>query len=262
MANILGTSDSDNLQGTIVNDVIRGLAGGDAIFGFAGDDQLFGDDDPDGLDGGAGNDLLDGGAGLDAVNYAQSPAGVVVNLAAGTAQDGLGGTDTLVSIEQITGSDFDDTLIGNDGDNTFRPGDGNDLISGAGGTDTLDYFFNFAPAGIVVNLATGSAQDGHGTTDTIIGIENVVGSELNDRLVGDGRANTLDGGAGNDRLVGGEVMISSRAASATIISPAAPAWTFWTATKDATCSTGEAGRTGFPARTVPTCCAVAAAWTA
>jgi Ca2+-binding RTX toxin-like protein len=48
--------------------------------------------------------------------------------------------------------------------------------------------------------------------DTLVGIENLIGSNFSDRLVGDGGANrldggtggdTLDGGAGNDILVGG-----------------------------------------------------------
>jgi Ca2+-binding RTX toxin-like protein len=53
-------------------------------------------------------------------------------------------------------------------------------------------------AGVVVNLATGTASDGYGGTDTLSGIENVRGSTFNDTLTGDANANWLEGGVGND----------------------------------------------------------------
>ena len=49
-----------------------------------------------------------------------SSNGVEVDLSKGTAQDGLGGVDTLINIEEVRGSEHDDVLIGSDGNNFFR----------------------------------------------------------------------------------------------------------------------------------------------
>jgi Ca2+-binding RTX toxin-like protein len=128
--------------------VLLGGPGNDPLSGGAGDDLL---------QGGGGNNTLDGGAGNNTASYANAPSGVTVNLATGTAANGYGGTDTLTSIESVTGSAFNDTLIGDAGDNSLSGGAGNDtLIGGAGnnaldggaGTDTVDY--SGAPGGVRV----------------------------------------------------------------------------------------------------------------
>ena len=169
--------------------------------GFVGDDTL---------NGGAGDDTLNGGAGTDTADYSNDSAAVTVNLATQTATDGSGSTDTLISIENATGSGFNDSLTGSTGANTLDGGAGNDtLIGGAGadtlnggaGTDTADYSSD--SAAVTVNLASNTATDGAGDTDTLSGIENVTGSGFNDTLTGDTGANTLDGGAGDDTLNGG-----------------------------------------------------------
>jgi Ca2+-binding RTX toxin-like protein len=97
-----------------------------------------------------GDTWLDGRAGLDTVTYSSNSSivdGVRVNLAITTAQDtGGSGWDTLINIENVEGSLFDDTLTGSaaanmlqggDGDDTIDGGGGNDTISGDGGLDTL-----------------------------------------------------------------------------------------------------------------------------
>ena len=52
-----------------------------------------------------------------------------------------------------------------------------------------------------MSLAAGTAT-GQGS-DTLTGIERVLGSANADDITGDGNANSLDGGAGNDTLLGG-----------------------------------------------------------
>ena len=63
----------------------------------------------------AGDDLLDGGSGIDRAIYTDATGPITVDLAAGgTAPRGRArrvGTDTLVSIEQIRGSAFNDTYV-------------------------------------------------------------------------------------------------------------------------------------------------------
>src|SRR6185369_6990208 len=114
--------------------------------------------------GNAGNDTINGGAGYDRVDYNTSTSGVSVTLGGaglGTAQDGLGGVDTLINIEAVRGSAFNDTLTGSDAPyEYFEAREGNDIIDGKGGSDRVDY--NYAVAGVNVNLATGTATDGYG----------------------------------------------------------------------------------------------------
>ncbi|MEF8709215.1 MAG: Calx-beta domain-containing protein [Candidatus Accumulibacter propinquus] len=238
---------------------------------------------------GAGNNVIDGAGGTDTVSYAFAGAGVTVSLATAAAQaTGGSGSDTLISIENLTGSSFNDsltgnasnnvidggagsdflngatgadTLLGGDGtdsyvvdnagdlvsesnsslatggndvvysyvsaytltanverlrlmlsgasngtgnalDNILYAGDGANFIDGAGGTDTVSYVF--AGAGVTVSLATAGAQATGGSgSDTLISIENLIGSGFNDNLTGNGGNNVLDGGAGNDTLNGG-----------------------------------------------------------
>jgi Ca2+-binding RTX toxin-like protein len=117
-----------NIIGSNYNDVFFGDSQDNRIFGGAGNDVISG---------GAGNNILDGGTGNDTVSYADSIAGVVVNLNTNTVQNSFGGTDTLISIENITGSSFNDVLIGNNEANVLQGGEGNDTLDGGAGNDLL-----------------------------------------------------------------------------------------------------------------------------
>ena len=108
------------------------------LIGGAGNNTLIGGVGNDTLIGGAGNDTLDGGAGSDTASYADATAGVTVSLAMTTAQNTVGaGTDTLTNIENLTGSNLNDTLTGNAGANILNGGTGNDTLNGGAGNDTL-----------------------------------------------------------------------------------------------------------------------------
>jgi len=76
--------------------------------------------------------ILDGGDGVDAVSYAQAGEGVNVDLAAGEGAIGTLKTDMLRNIENVTGSDFADTITGDVGDNILSGGKGNDVLTGGG----------------------------------------------------------------------------------------------------------------------------------
>lgn len=219
MPTINGTTGNDELLGTDQNDVINGLAGDDRLFGGDGNDRLFGGPGFDRFWGGAGNDLIDGGAILDRVNlsdlnwvfYSDASSGVVVNLQTGIASDGDGGTDRLVNINFVTGSDFDDTLTGSNTSNLFEQfegGAGNDTIDGgainaAQNNGNRATYIN-APSGVVVDLAAGTAQDGWGTVDTLVNIDQVRGSTFGDVLLGSDTAYTefFEGRQGNDQIDG------------------------------------------------------------
>ena len=161
------------------------------------------------LIGGAGADLLDGGDGVDTASYDNAAAGIIANLAAGTAHDGgvviegdtvPGAVDTLVSIENIIGSSHNDVVVGSAGNNVLVGGAGNDTLNGGAGTDAIDYAAS--AAAVNVNLVSGVVLDGLGGTDRVSLVETVVGTGLNDTILGSAGSKTLLGGDGADRLTG------------------------------------------------------------
>jgi Ca2+-binding RTX toxin-like protein len=133
MANIF----AKNPNGDII-DAADGVTNGhDVIVGNAGKDMLFGLGGNDVLKGGGGADLLDGGSGIDAAVYDDSPVGVQVSLQLGKGTGGTAQGDTLISIENLYGSDHDDLFVGDTGANQLVGGAGNDVLKGGGGADRL-----------------------------------------------------------------------------------------------------------------------------
>ena len=225
--NIYGSTFNDVLSGNEENNTLVGFAGYDAIYGREGNDNLQGRDGGDRLYGGLGNDILRGGAGTDvlwggegsdSIDYRDSEEGVLIDLAAATAEGGTAAGDAFFSIENIYGSEFDDFLAGNGENNTllgFAGNDelygreGNDFLRGGVGADTLDggegrdsVDYRDSEEGVLLDLAAGTAQGGTAAGDTLISIENVYGSEFDDTLTGNEENNTLVGFAGNDELNG------------------------------------------------------------
>jgi len=132
------TAGADTLTGTDGVDALDGLAGDDTLIGLAGNDSLVGGDGADVLRGGAGNDTLNGGAGVDTADYADAAAGVTVRLSTTSSQNTVGaGYDTLTTMENITGSNFNDSLTGNGSANRLAGGAGNDSLNGGSGDDIL-----------------------------------------------------------------------------------------------------------------------------
>ena len=87
---------------------------------------------------GTGNNILNGGDGIDTASYAFATSAVVASLAVTTAQaTGGSGSDTLLSFENLTGSNFNDTLTGDNNNNVINGGLGNDILNGGGGDDLL-----------------------------------------------------------------------------------------------------------------------------
>ncbi|MCW5732497.1 MAG: VCBS domain-containing protein [Enhydrobacter sp.] len=194
-------------------DTLYGEYGDDTLSGGAGNDVLVGGNENDTLEGGDGDDALYGGNGIDMASYAGAGAGVTVSLAITTTQNTIGaGRDFLQTIENLTGSAFDDVLtgstannvlLGGDGDDTLNGGAGNDALDGGAGVDTASYAG--ASAGVTVSLALSGAQNtGVAGTDALSHIENLTGSSFADTLTGNSGDNVLMGGAGGDALNGGE----------------------------------------------------------
>ncbi|TSD87760.1 calcium-binding protein [Mycobacterium sp. KBS0706] len=95
-----------------------------------------------------------------------------------------------------------DTLLGGVDNDVLRGGAGADVLAGGDGTDTASYYTS--AAAVTVDLAAGSASGGDAEGDTLSGIENLSGSNVNDdTLAGDAGANKLQGWGGGDVLRGG-----------------------------------------------------------
>jgi Ca2+-binding RTX toxin-like protein len=167
---IVGSDRDNSLDGGLGNDTISGGNGNDTLRGGEGHDTLNGDRGSDSLDGGNGNDILNGGAGNDSLN------------------GGFG----------------DDKLSGGDGDDVLDGSWGFDTIDGGNNVDTVTY--RFYGGGINASLETGIVSfPGNSTsTDRLINIENIIGSQGNDTLIGNKQNNVLVGEAGNDTLAGGK----------------------------------------------------------
>ena len=191
-----GTGTGGDAEGdTLTN--IENLTGSD--FG----DKLTGDRGDNVIEGGAGADVLNGSIGSDTASYIGSDAAVTVDLTTGTGTGGDAEGDRLSNVENLIGSDFDDTLIGDIWSNILEGGAGADVLDGGyGGYDTATYFGS--NAGVTVNLTTGIGSGGDAEGDTLINIERLTGSDFDDTLIGDVLNNRLEGGQGNDYLFGGE----------------------------------------------------------
>lgn len=112
-----------------------GTGYGDTMLGGTGNDSLSGGLGNDSFAGGTGNDVIDGGDGTDAITYASAASAVTVSLATGTATGE--GTDTLSSIEKVTGSVYNDKITGSSANDALEGGGGNDTLSGGLGNDSL-----------------------------------------------------------------------------------------------------------------------------
>ncbi|MAY88121.1 MAG: hypothetical protein CML02_15580 [Pseudooceanicola sp.] len=144
---------------------------------------------------------------------------------------------SLTSVENVVLTDYDDLAFGTAKKDTIRGGDGNDVMVGRAGddllfgdlgNDTVDYsqeegtvahrlkggtiFENARTfSGVIVDLShavglfQNSAQtafDTYGDIDTLVQIENVIGTNRGDLIVGTASANRLVSMGGNDFLFG------------------------------------------------------------
>ena len=175
---VIGTEVADSLTGGEGADILRGQGGSDVLNGMSGNDDLDGGAGDDVLIGGAGTDILTGGAGSDTADYSGAHAGVVVDLTLGTTtDDGDGGSDTLESIENVTGSAQDDIIRGDGGTNILSGGAGDDLLTGGLGDDVID-------GGDGQDTAVFAGLRSAYTLNRIDGVVTVTGPDGSDTLTG------------------------------------------------------------------------------
>ncbi|WP_270935421.1 M10 family metallopeptidase C-terminal domain-containing protein [Falsiroseomonas oryzae] len=247
MEGVRGSRFGDVLFGRSVADRFEGGGGNDLMQGLAGNDTMLGEDGNDTFAGGAGVDSMDGGQGIDLVDYGLSATAIRVSLVpvvsvTGAVVPNTGDAfgDRFRSVENIRGSNFNDTIGGDSAANRLEGGLGWDQLSGSLGDDTYDLGqINWDPmAGNVWDGVTEFANGGFDTvllqasigrwsgqltasytlgahveaaeaqgegSFTLIGntLDNrLAGSVGNDRLVAGDGADTLDGGLGWDTLYG------------------------------------------------------------
>ncbi len=238
-----GGSGNDWLDGGEGDDTVKGGAGDDRIDNLSGIDTIRGGmgDDSIRVTNAATRVLEAEGEGTDIVS-----ASVSYTLATGSEIEQLQADDLLAtSAIALTGNEFANMIIGNsgantlsgeggsdwlnggggddvllggtghdslwggDGDDRLEGGDGDDTLFGGAGIDTASYAD--ALAGVEIDLSLPEEQLTRGTgTDTLISIENLIGSGFADVLAGDAGANVLSGGGGNDRFVFGDSARSAR----------------------------------------------------
>ncbi len=226
---LYGGYDDDKLYGGSDDDELYGEAGADLLEGGTGNDYLDGGTGADTMIGGAGNDtyfvdnardVIDDQGGLTDEDTVIVMATITYKLAANVEnaelRDGSGaasltgnslnndltGNGSANSLDGGNGSDMldggagKDTLVGGDGADILIGGLGNDSLNGGSGDDLVNY--SDAAGEVTVNLTSGrSSGDG---IDTLASIEDVIGSEGDDIIIGSAVGNELTGGLGADQV--------------------------------------------------------------
>ncbi|MCK1325050.1 FecR domain-containing protein [Bradyrhizobium sp. 156] len=193
-----------------------------AILGDAGDNTLTGTAGNDAFQGFGGNDTINGLSGVDRAVYVDATGGITADLTAGTVTGPGVGTDTLIGIEAIQGSNLADhySAVGFSGNsgvpgtpigfNSFEGMGGDDIIVGtvnpSGEILTRISYVN-AAAAVIVDFVAGTASgDASVGNDTFTIVNSVIGSAFGDALRGSDNPNgtfeQYDGRAGNDLIDG------------------------------------------------------------
>jgi len=218
---------SDELLGSPGDDIFFSGAGADVERGLGGDDRFIASEGDDRHEGGPGSDTIDMSEAYQAV----------VSLISDTARSESTGLDALNEVENASGSEGNDVMTGDFDANELYGRGGQDVLRGLAGNDVLRGGFNdFVPdlvdslsggpgddlldggapgeetdnrdevdftgsdIPVVVDLTAGTAT-GEGN-DTLVRVEDVIGSAGNDVLLGSEGTNELNGSVGDDRIEG------------------------------------------------------------
>ena len=224
-----GRDGDDTLNGDAGDDILTGGEGADMLDGGTGRDWAHYDTSDTGV-------TVDLGTGTGAGGHAQGDTFVSIEGIRGSAHDdtitGDAGNNSLIGSlgnDVLNGEAGRDSLVGEDGSDTLNGGAGNDSLSGGIGDDVLNggadndtlagdegadaldgdagsdwTYYHTSDAGVTVDLEAGTGIGGHAQGDTLVNIENILGSDHDDVLTGDATGNALYGALGNDVLHGGD----------------------------------------------------------
>ena len=230
--NIIGSAHEDVILGNGGANTLNGGGDADVLFGMGGIDVLIGSYGDDALDGGTGADTMLGGWGDDTY-YVDNVLDVVTELA-GHGVDTVYTSSTWImtagsDIETLRtmydegtaainlyGNATSNTIIGNDGNNILSGGGGHDEMTGRDGDD--GYFVDSADD--VVIEAGGQGNDtvwASANYQLAAGVDvetlrvvnpngivpiNLTGNSSGNVVIGNNGINFLNGGAGDDELIG------------------------------------------------------------
>jgi hypothetical protein len=130
-----GEDGADTLYGETGNVILEGHLGNDYLDAGNGSNSLYGGDGDDILVSGSGDDWMHGGAGFDIVDYRFGTGRVEIDLTKGAGRVGTEPVDTLISIEGVSGSNYNDNLMGDGLANNLFGRGGHDVLRGNGGDD-------------------------------------------------------------------------------------------------------------------------------
>jgi Ca2+-binding RTX toxin-like protein len=145
LENIIGSSGSDSLTGNALANSFTGGAGDDQLSGAGGNDSFLFD-----ADSAIGSDTVLDTAGNDTLNFsATTTLGININLKtyetliiAGDDFQTMNANHRLrvffgTTIENVTGTETNDTITGGTGVNTLNGGGGDDILAGEAGNDIV-----------------------------------------------------------------------------------------------------------------------------
>jgi len=228
-------SGFEHLVGSAYDDVLTAAAGVIEVHGGAGNDQIFsagsgehglhGDEGDDWIFAGPGDDWIGGGDGFDTVDYSLATGPVSITSDAANNWTVVSGYDSIVSVERIIGSVFNDTLWafqvgrevwGGQGDDTLKGSAfGESFLYGGVGNDTYEMW---APENVITEQAGSGIDLVIARADYTLGdhVENLtiwsgstsfvvlaIGNDLGNAITGNSVANILTGLGGKDTLTGG-----------------------------------------------------------
>ncbi|WP_247267724.1 MULTISPECIES: calcium-binding protein [Pseudomonas] len=157
-----------------------GNAEHNVIIAGAGNDWLWGGD---------GGDQFIGGEGFDTVSYTDSLEGVSIELSSMWGATGIAFGDTYSSIEAVQGSNFNDVIFA----------DASAMVmDGADGFDAVDYSRSNDAVSIEFRDGKGFGSGDYAEGDTLINVEKVVGTNLDDHFTANSGGVTFEGGWGSD----------------------------------------------------------------
>jgi Ca2+-binding RTX toxin-like protein len=130
-------SENPNISLDAIKQVVFGITNDSSVSVTGNQDSLIiGTDGQDIIKGDAGDDIIWGGDDIDTAIYTDAAAPVIYYSNISVIEDGLGGVDTLSSIEALIGSDHDDIFQLGDAIGEVRS------IDGGAGFDTVTFDFN------------------------------------------------------------------------------------------------------------------------
>ena len=233
---ITNGASGGEVLGSDLSDIIKPGSGNDTVKAGGGDDIIYASGGSDRYEGGAGYDIVSYELILVSLTLDMNadPTSAVADLndsffdieaIIGSAFNdvivghtqlalrlfGGDGNDKITAgglASRLFGDDGDDELIGGAGDDVLYGGAGDDrLVDGGGinnafhggaGTDTVDYSQASERVGLSLRAGDIVASQCAATSDSYSGIENIIGSDYDDRIHGDDGNNYIQGGAGDD----------------------------------------------------------------